>query len=523
MPTLPTLPQATVDTTYSLPTGTTFSPADSAAFATALSNCALNDVIVLTAGVIYTGPFTLPNKASGSGWIYVTSSAYSNLPAPGVRVAISDATNMPIIEAGGSPLRSIITADTAHHFRFVGVRFRPHAGDSVGSLIALGNADTSATTLPHHIVFDRCYIHGDPTVGGIRGIAMNGNSIGVVDSYISDFKVNGSDTQTLISWNGQGPFKIFNNYLEASGENVMFGGQDPTITNLVPSDITIQRNYFFKPLSWIPLTWTVKNILEFKNAQRILVEGNVFENIWVAAQTGYLLNAKSVNQDGGANWSTVQDMTFRNNRGKNLENGLNLSGDEQPVATAPTRWLIENNELQIANVNGGAGYGMFLAQGNSPRYLTHLTIRHNTVVGIRNRQLHVEWETANGIVSTDVAIKDNLFEGGSEGLRGRDSTEGTGTLDDRMTNGTVTFNSWQGMNSANYGAASGSGNTMANNLFPATQAAIDFVNYAGANYRLNASSPLHNAASDGMDVGANIDLINAAITGTGSFCLFKWK
>src|SRR2546428_8861198 len=71
--TLPTLPQATVDTTYSLPTGTTRTAANSAAFATALTNAALNDVIVLTAGVTYTGPFTLPNKTSRSGRIYILS------------------------------------------------------------------------------------------------------------------------------------------------------------------------------------------------------------------------------------------------------------------------------------------------------------------------------------------------------------------------------------------------------------------------------------------------------------------
>src|SRR5438477_13156465 len=83
---------------------------------------------------------------------------------------------------------------------------------------------TSLANLPHDITFDRCYIHGDPTVGGRRGIAMNGNSIGVVDSYIADFKLSGYDTQALTSWNGQGPFKIVNNYLEAAGENLIFGG-----------------------------------------------------------------------------------------------------------------------------------------------------------------------------------------------------------------------------------------------------------------------------------------------------------
>ncbi len=170
--------------------------------------------------------------------------------------------------------------------------------------------------------------------------------------------------------------------------------------------------------------------------------------------------------------------------------------------------------MLIANVKGGLGFGVFLAQGTSPRYLTHLTFKHNTIVGIRFTQFHLEHaDGVDPIVTTDLALSDSIFEGGTNGFRGRDSVEATATLDERVTNGTVRFNAWQGRSSSNYGAASGSGNTMASNLFPATQAAIQFVNYAGANYRLSASSPLHNAASDGTDVGANISAIDAAISG----------
>lgn len=514
--TLPTLPQATVDTTYSLPTGgTTFTPANSAAFATALTSSVLGDVIVLTAGTTYTGPFTLPNKTTGSGWIYITSSAYSSLPSPGTRVAIADATNMPIIEvAAGSS--AIGTANTAHHFRFVGIQIRPQSGNFVNSLVSLGNADTSTTTMPHHIVFDRCYIHGDATLGGRRGIAMNGPNIAVVESYLSDFKEVSADTQALWSYNSPGPIKIHNNYLEAAAENVMFGGADPNMTNLVPSDITITRNYFFKPLSWIKLTWSVKNLLEFKNAQRILVEGNLFENMWLGDQAGYLLNAKTVNQSGGCTWCIVQDLTFRYNRAKNVENGFTFGGDlsEGAAGLAPTRWLVEHSEVQTANVNGGDGYGAFNSQGGGGvRLLTHLTFRHNTILGIRADQHHLEWAATDGIINTDVDIKDNIYEGGSNGLKARTSAEGTASLDARMTNGTVTFNVWQGRSSSSYGAASGSGNTMSNNFFPVAQSNIGFVNYASGNYRLTAGSAYHNAASDGTDVGANISAIDTAIGG----------
>ena len=86
--------------------------------------------------------------------------------------------------------------------------------------------------------------------GGRRGIALNGGAMAVVDSYLADFKEVGADSQAICGWNGPGPFKIVNNYLEAAGENVMFGGADPSVRNLVPSDIEIRRNTLTKPLTW---------------------------------------------------------------------------------------------------------------------------------------------------------------------------------------------------------------------------------------------------------------------------------
>jgi hypothetical protein len=120
----------------------------------------------------------------------------------------------------------------------------------VSSVIQFGDREASAEAVPHHLIVDRCYIHGDPRIGSRRGIALNARDAAVVDSYISDFKEVGADSQAIGGWNGPGPLKIANNYLEASGENIMFGGSDPKIPNLVPSDIEIVRNHLAKPLRW---------------------------------------------------------------------------------------------------------------------------------------------------------------------------------------------------------------------------------------------------------------------------------
>ena len=65
-------------------------------------------------------------------------------------------------------------------------------------------------------------------------MALNARRAAVIDSYLADFKEVGADSQAIAGWNGPGPFGIANNYLEAAGENVMFGGADPAIDGLVP-------------------------------------------------------------------------------------------------------------------------------------------------------------------------------------------------------------------------------------------------------------------------------------------------
>ena len=109
------------------------------------------------------------------------------------------------------------TVANSHHFRFVGIEFAPVAGRSLVYLIVtIGNSDTSPATLAHHIVFDRCYVHGDPDANDRRGIEMDGAYVAVVDSYISDFQEEGADTQGLLAYNTTGPLQIRNNYIEAA-------------------------------------------------------------------------------------------------------------------------------------------------------------------------------------------------------------------------------------------------------------------------------------------------------------------
>ena len=508
---LPALPQAFIDTTYSLPAGgNTINVNAGGNFQAALNGANLGDVIVLQAGATFTGNFTLPVKTKGSGWIYVVSSNYSSLPSPGNRAVPTDAPNMAklVFPYGNSGI-GIQAASGANHYRFIGIEMAPVQGVFMYTLFAVGNGETSAAALPSNITIDRCYIHGDPTLGGRRGVEMDGINVAVIDSYVSGFMQVGSDTQAVWAYNSPGPFKISNNYLEASSENILFGGADPAIANSVPSDITITGNYIAKQIAWMSVTpaWQVKNLIELKNAQRVLIQGNLLQNNWPSAQDGYSVLFTPRNQNGNAPWSVVQDITFQLNTLTNVSSGINIMGHDSPNTSQNTyRILIKNNIIGVAGLGGGGKIFQILSGVNN------LTIDHNTAF-ITTTTGSTELGSMDGTPANDQFVfSNNLVTHGAYGFFGSNQGEGNGCLKYYFTNWLFTNNAIIGPNmSSTYPA---------NNYFPANVTAVGFVNYSGGDYHLSTTSPYKSAGTDGLDLGANIDAIasiSTGVAGPGAF------
>lgn len=467
----------------------------------ALDKAKPGEVIALKPGTIFKGPLTLPNK-SGEGWITIrTAAADAVFPAPGVRVDPSNAPLMPIIESSSDPV--IATDAGAHHYRFIGIEIRPRTGAFLHNLIALGMEEGSAEELPHHIVFERCYLHGDPQVGGRRGIALNGRNAAVVDSYLSDFKEQGADSQAIAGWNGLGPFTIVNNYIEGAGENIMFGGADPTVKNLVPADIEIRMNHLAKPLSWkigdpsyAGTPWTIKNLLELKNARRVLIEGNILEYNWVQAQNGFAILFTPRNQDGSAPWSMVQDVTFTSNILRHTGSAVNIAGrDDNHPSQQTSHILIRNNLFEDVDGAkwGGSGRLVQLLSGAADVVIDHNTAFHTGEV-----------IAAAGIPTTGLVYQNNLTPHNQYGVAG-DSAYGNPilTLTKYFPGAVFEKNVLEGGNASSYPP---------DNFFPPTMADVRFVDLPGGNYRLQPASSYKRAGTDGKDIGADIDALTSATT-----------
>ena len=490
---VPELPRVSLDTTYVAPTGATINVPAGGNLQAALNSAQSGDVILLAAGATFSGSFTLPKK-SGTGWITIrTSSDLSRLPAEGDRVDPSYSTEMPKIQ--GSAGTVITAAAGAHNYRFVGVEVRPTPGTSTWNLIEMG--DTGTTERPHDIIFDRTFLHGDPSKGTTRGIALNGNSISVVDSYLSDFKAVGYDSQAIGGWNGDGPYKIANNYLEGAGENVMFGGADPAVVGRIPSDITIVNNTFYKPRAWKigdlryrGTAWTVKNLLELKIAKRVLIEGNDIEQCWPHGQNGYAVVFTVRDQSGTAPWSTIEDVTFQKNLVQHAAEGMNVLGHDSPnVSLNMSRVSVNNNIFQDIGTNwGGRGFFLQMLSGTFD-----FTADHNTALQTDSIV------SADGDGHTNFRFTNNITPHNLYGFFGSGYGSGYPALNHYFPGGVISKNVIIGKSdfpTLDYSAA-----TVAN---------VGFVDYAGGNLKLTTTSLYHNAGSDGLDVGADWDALQAA-------------
>jgi hypothetical protein len=459
----------------------------------AINAASAGDTILLTPGAVYEGGLILPAKI-GTDYITIRSAAPdAALPADGVRITPAYAGQLPKIQGGTAGLPAIMTDLNAHHWR---LQFLELVDTwPYGDILALGDgsgAQSSLSTVAHDLIVDRVYVHGVPGQEQKRGIALNSATTSILNSYISDIRLTNGDAQAIAGWNGPGPYTITNNYLEATGENFLLGGSDPPIPNLIPSDIVFRHNTVSKQPSWRSQGYAVKNLIEFKNAQRVTIDGNVIEYNWSGGQSGHAIVLTPRNQDGDAPWSVVRQIQITNNVIRHVSGVLNILGTDYRFPSQPLTDVLFRNNLVVdlsGTAWGGAGQLILTSGGNN------LTLDHNTVFTDGTSVVYADGAQVYGFAFTNNIVPDNMW-----GVMGSSVAEGTATLNRFYPGATFQRNVIVGAESWLYPSG---------NYFPASMGVVGFVDVNG-NYRLAPSSPYGSAATDGKAIGADIAAINAA-------------
>lgn len=337
---------------------------------TALSTARGGSVVCLTAGMVY-APLTLPARAaSDTGWIVLRTAGIS-LPPEGVRIRPSTATGFAKIVTTLNAEPAFFTAPGTFGYFVRGIEITTGAGVSLTyALVELGSYGTAQDVMsevPQRLILSQMYIHGSTNGEMQRCLFLNSGSTAIVDSWLSDCHGQGYDSQAIASFNGPGPHLVRNNYLEGVGENLMYGGATPSIPGLVASDITFTRNHVYTPVSWKGV-WTKKNLLELKNAVRVLIDSSVFDGSWTDGQDGPALLFKSINDQGNCRWCRTTDVTVRRSYITHSSSGIVFSGAEGGVDTVAKRFLIQDVVMDSLNQGpyfSGGARGILITGGPS--------------------------------------------------------------------------------------------------------------------------------------------------------------
>lgn len=527
------------------------------------ANC--GDAIQLQAGVTFTGSFTLPTKNCDDGhWIIIRSSAPdSALPAEGIRITpcFAGVTSLPgrpalncastqkvmatlmAIKSGGP----VVLAPGANHYRLgpgLEITRTPGTGISYNLIAPQGN------TPADHIIVDRDWVHGTAQDDTTRGLYLSGVTYAaVVDSYFNDFHCTAvigacTDSQTIAGGLGdlpQGTWKIENNFLEAAAENILFGGGIGTI---IPTDIEIRHNYMFKPVSWMAgqpgfvggvnpdptkcvkfntpgyCPFVVKNLFELKNAQRLLLEGNVLEHAWPGfTQHGAAILLTALSQGGkiGNPNATVADITVRYNQISHAASGVVIAeaAYEQGPPKLEARISIHDDvfdDISPAFYNGDtsivAGLAFQISFCATCAPIQDVRIDHVTMLLTSPRTFmvlgaplgsHIQNLTfTNNIVSSPAGAA--ITGTGAKAPCGFQGNTARERLNSCVAPIRFEGNALVGTNE----------NWPRGNFSPQDLKKMNFLSYGTGNdgdYRLSERSPHKHHGTDGKDPGADIDAV----------------
>lgn len=526
-------------------------------------------------------------------WVIIESSAVDQLPDEFHRVSPAWAGQMSLpgrpyyahpkdAQGNDATLQAmpkiVMTAGSArltdcNHVRLIGIEVTRSQGTGVVSNLMNVTGSTKC-------IIDRSWFHGTAQDETTRGLIMNeATKVSVINSYFSDFHclaVAGActDAQAMSGGNSvqtqDGQFKIVNNYLEGAAETILYGGGPG---RFVPQDILVMYNTMYKPWDWDPASphynggvkdkngvarpFVVKNLFELKNAQRVLLEGNIMQNTWGGfTQIGAAIlstpknpgNATTPPNTGLCPVCQVVDFVARYNMVSYMAQALQLGCGQ----ASPGGWPAACGHLSIHDIVldhlGYAGcyqctaWANLLGSGYSTTqnvpvqsnvWIDHLTIisdGYPTFQSNASGNLTLAGPPANNAMNTpqltNVRWTNIIQDAGTNGLY----STGGGTSNcasQKPSPAAIIAACWTGPSMYQ-------GNVMvtdiykasplwpAGNMFAGTWSAVGFthlsqgcVDYPGqpcvpSDYTLLATSPLKGKATDGKDPGADIQAINLA-------------
>lgn len=532
--------------------------------------------------VYFTAGSTQPLNETRRFWVLTVPSSTT------LTVSKFERADAPTLDLIGSAAGSI-TKPTSW-VRFTGFRIAPTPGTShnTSALVAdVVNNNYLPEARPHHIWFDHMLtFEPNPGIDYRRAINLAGSYYAVTDSHLDGYP-DDQDSQALwAGGNGLGPFWIENNYLSATGENIMLGGTAGNNLHVNPGDygcMITKGNWLRKDPSWkqsaragsprIPCVpgeiqtdtdgpthyvcdvggaswsltddlnirgWSSKNIFELKKSTCSANIGNLYELSWTdGGQDGQSLNLKQAQTSQNGPNTQMKDAVFYGEIHKRLATGFQIANTGQDstkeagnIAIWHSIWYQIDPFLYDPS-----------ADANPPNFDQRVQVtglqsggfsfRHLSVIPADTTEdrLHNFWitnATAPIPISDPATIYDSIF--GLTSVDGDGLGSGTGcTQLGFVTNNLAISSVWVWTFGAGHDLTACS-----DNYYPETD--LDDVGFAAwengdepDDFRLTGAGATRDYraggaqdASDGKDMGADIDIVKD-LTGGAEAGLLSWS
>ena len=521
-----------------------------------LDRAKCGDTLLLPAGASFLVK-ELPKKGcDDQHYITIrTGTPDSKLPPEGTRIspAWAGVANLPgrppYAQPAGGPaklmatilVKAVATTTIGDHYRFIGIEWTTAPGAKATRMVTTDGAN--------HVIFDRNWFHPADGVEVSKGVLMNGDThfIAVLNSYFSGFNCVArsgacTDASAVAGGHGHGSetittLKIYNNYLEASGQSILFGGASSDIN---PVDIEIRRNHLFKPMIWkegepgyTPAPsgdpYIVKNNLELKSGRRVLIEGNLLENSWGGfTQKGFSVLFTPKNQNDNCPKCVVLDVTLRYNRIRNVAAGLQIAtGLSKKGGASADGGRISIHDLIVDSVHntGWVGNGPFANIGTHDPLLHDIAFDHVTafatgpIFAITTRGEKIINFSVTNSIFTSGGDRPQLAAAGGGKINCASRTQRVGAhavLDACFTN----YRFEKNLVVAERGRGGWPPGTIVVSSLEAA-GLRELENGISKNPRLcraqeagcRKPSPGVGAGTDGKDIGADVDAVDAAVSG----------
>ncbi len=311
----------------------------------------------------------------------------------------------------------------------------------------------------------------------------------------------------------------------APGDQVRWNG-------LVPSNVLVKRNVFAHYPSWTTVMTDCggKGYLEVKACSNCVFDGNVFTGC-----TGPTVTVR--NQGGDFCWANLDGLTFSNNLWEDTNRVFTtFLRDTSPTPKSSN--VTFTNNLYLGLLGNSAFFVGGEFSGNTGGGI-NTTFTHNTVAWNKAHQPGFSASAWHNFINFQqtyagsytysttmdgLVIKDNILPIGQNScfIDGG----GTGTvITNCWTSATVNHNvflnvdGWSDENMNSFWFTAYPSNTLITSYSTVQFLSPSTLLDSTGNYKLSASSPYHNAASDGTDIGVNCTTLAAALGFTPTQCM----